>query len=53
MVPEAPLEQTGMGLWSTGKGRFVLDVREACRRNRKGFPPVEPTPFRDGGLPGA
>jgi uncharacterized cupin superfamily protein len=36
MVPEAPLEQTGIGLVPRGDGWFVLNAREARWRHRQG-----------------
>ena len=36
MVPEAPLEQTGVGLSPAGEGWFVLNAREARWRHREG-----------------
>jgi len=36
MVPEAPLEQTELGLVPAGEGWFVLNAREARWRHREG-----------------
>lgn len=36
MVPEAPLEETGLGLVPGGEGWFVLNARDARWRDREG-----------------
>jgi uncharacterized cupin superfamily protein len=36
MVPEAPIEETGMGLAPAGEGWFVLNAREARWRHKEG-----------------
>jgi hypothetical protein len=58
MVPEAAIEKTEQGLAPVGEGWFVLNAREAQEEVSDAtlgcahFPETEPTPYRDGWLPG-